>query len=102
MNLTLAVCDPDMNVQPEDEERAGDHLKLFDEERVMRVVVNLLLFPERDWMRRGGDDLQTFFASQMRDDRAQARDVCTRFLHVLADARADFETGLNYLWLGLR
>ena len=60
---TGSVGNADVDVQAKDEKRAGNHLKLFDEQRIMRIVVNLLLFPLRDRVRGGGDDLQPFFAS---------------------------------------
>src|ERR1051325_3352476 len=101
MNLPVFVCDADVYVQAEDEQRARDRLQLFDEQLVTLVIENLLILPARDRVRRGGDDHQSGLAREPGDDAAQARDVGPRFLYVATDSRPDLDPRLNHLGLDL-
>ena len=101
VNLPVAVGDADVDVQPEDEQGARDHLQLLDEERVVRVVGNLLLAPVGDRVGRGGDDGEPLLARERGDDGAQVRDVGARLPYVAADARADLNLRLDHLRLHL-
>ncbi len=76
-------------------------MKFFDEQLVSLVVENLLVLPARNRMCRGGNNLESVLLRQRRNDRAQASDVGTGFLNIFADARADFDLGLNHLGLDL-
>ena len=54
----LAVGDPDVHVQAEDEQLADDVLQLLFEDLVALVLGDLLVLPVRERMRAGRNDAQ--------------------------------------------
>src|SRR5207253_1683047 len=55
----------------------------------------------RNWMSRGGNNLQSIFFGQRGDDATETADVRAGFLNVLADAGADFDLRLDHFRLDL-
>jgi hypothetical protein len=79
-----------VDVEPENQQTAGDHLQFVDDKFITNVIEYFLVAPVRKRMRRGGDDFQAFIAAPDLKLCTQLRDVLPRFVDVGADAGADF------------
>src|SRR5438067_8708867 len=101
MNLALAIRNTHVNVQAKDQERTSDSLQFLNQQLVSLIFENLLVLPARNGMRRCSYDLEIILLSQRRDDTAQIRYVCARFLNVLTYTGADLDHRLNHLGLDL-
>src|SRR4029077_12838025 len=95
----LAIGDPDVDVQPEDEELADDVLQLLLEDLVALVLGDELLLPVRERVRPGGDEPEAVSLQERRERPTGVRDLLARFADVGADPRADLDDRLHHLRL---
>src|SRR5215216_305680 len=101
LNGTFPIRHADVNVQPENEQRARDSLQFLDQQLIPLVVEDFLILPMRDRMRRRSDDDESILLRQPGDDAAESCDVSACFLDVATNARAHFHHRLDHLGLDL-
>jgi hypothetical protein len=85
MDRHLAICDPDMDVQPKDEVGARNLLHIFDDFLVALPFGDELIVPMRKGMRAGGGNFHPAPRRQTRQMTAQLDNMETRILHRLTD-----------------
>jgi len=95
----LAIGDPDVDVQPEDEELADDVLQLLLEHLVALVLGDELVLPVRERMRAGGHQAEAVALQQRCERPPSVRDLVARLADVGADPSPDLDDGLHHLGL---
>jgi hypothetical protein len=101
LDACLAIGDPDVDMQTEDEEFADHVLQLVLEDLVALGLGDLLILPVRERVRPRRGDAQARGLEQRRERAAQGRDLGAGFADVGADLRARLDDRLHHLGLDL-
>src|SRR5207302_3882373 len=101
LDASLAVRDPDVHVQAENEELADDVLQLVLKYFVALGLGDLLVLPMREGVRARGGDPEADGLKERRERAPQGRDLRARFADIGADLRARLDDRLHHLRLDL-
>ena len=93
----VAVPDPHVDVEAEDQVGACDVLQILDDVLVAGAVGDVLLLPVAEGVGAGGDDAQAVALGEVPQRAAQLRDLRAGLLDVAADAGARLHDGLVHL-----
>lgn len=91
MNGGFRVLDADVDVEPEDEVRPGNHLHVFNDGVVSSVGIDILRAPIGEGMGGGGGEAKVVLVGQMDEVGAEQFDFQSGFLDVAADGGAHFD-----------
>src|SRR5215218_6131050 len=89
MYASIGLGNSNVDMDAENQQRAGDHLQLIDEQLVPVTVIYFLLGPFRKRMRRRRDYDHSFLPSKCRDDAAKLRNVLPRLLDICTNTGTD-------------
>ena len=101
LDASLAVRDPDVHVQTENEQLADDVLQLVLKYFVALGLGDLLVLPMREGVRARGGDPEADRLKERRERAPQGRDLRARFADIGADLRARLDDRLHHLRLDL-
>ncbi len=91
IDAQLVVVEPDMDVQPADDQPPRDALQIAVQHLVALARRRLLLVPEGEGMGRGGDRRHAVASGDLRHGRAQVSEIGARLGDAAAFAGADLD-----------